>query len=199
MDDAPLDPSRLRVSDKERHAVADVLREAAGEGRIDMEELEERLEATYAAKTYADLVPITADLPTPHRPGSTLQPRPAAGPPVPAPSYDGSFAVMAETRRAGVWQAGETHWAFAMMGTVVIDLRQARFSGRELHITANALMGSIEVIVNPHTHFVVDGVGVMGAFGEGRSKAAPQVGPGSPVVHVRGVAVMGAVEVKRKP
>jgi hypothetical protein len=57
------DPSQLRISDSDRHKVAEVLREAAGEGRIDMDELDERLEATYAARTYADLVPITVDLP----------------------------------------------------------------------------------------------------------------------------------------
>ncbi|MCW2760664.1 MAG: hypothetical protein JWR85_865 [Marmoricola sp.] len=55
--------SRLRVSDADRHRVAELLREAAGEGRLDIEELDERLEAAYAAKTSADLVPITADLP----------------------------------------------------------------------------------------------------------------------------------------
>ncbi len=57
------DPSQLRISDEDRHQVAEVLRKAAGEGRIDLEELDERLEATYKAKTYGDLVPITADLP----------------------------------------------------------------------------------------------------------------------------------------
>src|SRR6188508_243851 len=57
------DPSRLRISDADRHRVGEVLREAAGEGRLDIEELEERLEAAYAAKTYGDLVPLTADLP----------------------------------------------------------------------------------------------------------------------------------------
>src|SRR3954454_16570380 len=57
------DPSQLRISDSDRHRVAEVLREAAGEGRIDFEELDQRLEATYAARTYADLVPITLDLP----------------------------------------------------------------------------------------------------------------------------------------
>ncbi len=44
--------------------MAEELRTAAGEGRIDLEELDERLEATYAARTYADLVPITIDLPS---------------------------------------------------------------------------------------------------------------------------------------
>src|SRR3712207_5042198 len=63
------DPAQLRISDAERHQVAEILRQAAGEGRLDLEELDERLEATYAARTYADLVPITLDLPShPHRP-----------------------------------------------------------------------------------------------------------------------------------
>ena len=57
------DPSQLRISDADRNRVAELLRDAAGEGRLDLDELDERLEATYAAKTYADLVPITVDLP----------------------------------------------------------------------------------------------------------------------------------------
>ena len=83
------DPARLRISDTERHQVAEILREAAGEGRLDLDELDERLEATYAARTYADLVPLTADLPVRGpavRPASQPQPRPrgpagARGPP----------------------------------------------------------------------------------------------------------------------
>ena len=44
-----LEPSRMRISDAERNKVAEILREAAGDGRIDLDELDERLEATYAA------------------------------------------------------------------------------------------------------------------------------------------------------
>lgn len=197
----PYDPARLRISDTERHAVAEVLREAAGEGRIDLAELEERLEATYAAKTYADLAPITADLPSPHRPQPgprQVQPRHPVEPPVPLPTYSGSIGVMAETRRSGVWLAGESHAAFAFMGSVVIDLRLARFSSRELVVNANAFMGSVEVIVNQHTHVLVDGFGVMGSYAEGRSKVPLEAGPHSPVVRLRGIALMGSVEVKRK-
>jgi hypothetical protein len=50
------DPAQMRISDADRHRVAEVLRDAAGEGRLDLSELEERLEATWAAKTYGDLV-----------------------------------------------------------------------------------------------------------------------------------------------
>ena len=69
------DRSRLRISDADRHRVAELLREAAGEGRIDMEELDERLEAAYVAKTYADLVPLTADLPLAGQPHPPVVPR----------------------------------------------------------------------------------------------------------------------------
>lgn len=53
----------LRVSDLEREAVADELREHAGDGRLDTGELSDRLEATYAARTQAELAAVTADLP----------------------------------------------------------------------------------------------------------------------------------------
>lgn len=201
----PYDPGRFRIGDNERNAVADVLRDAAAEGRIDLEELEERLEATYAAKTYADLVPITADLPA-HRPtvgptpGHAVQPRPVPGPPMPAPAYGSSFAVMAETKRSGVWEVGASHTAFSLMGSVVLDLRHARFTTPHITIMANTVMGGVDIIVNPFTHVVVDGVGVMGDFSEKVSRRVPpQVGPDSPVVTVKGVALMGAVTVKRKP
>jgi hypothetical protein len=52
-----------RASDAEREAVADQLRTAAGDGRLDPDELEERLAAAYSARTTGELVPLTADLP----------------------------------------------------------------------------------------------------------------------------------------
>jgi DUF1707 SHOCT-like domain/2TM domain len=67
------DPAQ-RASDTEREAVAERLRTAAAEGRLDADELEERLGAAYGAKTVGDLVPLTGDLPT----------APAAAPAAPA-------------------------------------------------------------------------------------------------------------------
>jgi DUF1707 SHOCT-like domain/2TM domain len=63
-----------RVSDAEREAVADRLRAAAGEGRLDAEELDERLTAAYGARTSADLTPLTADLPAPPTPAPARVP-----------------------------------------------------------------------------------------------------------------------------
>jgi hypothetical protein len=187
------DPSRLRISDADRHRVAEILREAAGEGRLDLDELDERLEAAYAARTYADLVPITSDLPA-EQPQHPARPAP---PSTPATRHDSSIAILAGVDRKGIWEVGPRHNAFAMMGGVDIDLREAVFTSAETVIIANAFWAGIDVIVNERTRVVVEGVGILGAFDQ-VDKVAPQLTPDSPVVRVRGVALMAGVTVVRK-
>ncbi|HEX6248475.1 MAG TPA: DUF1707 domain-containing protein [Nocardioidaceae bacterium] len=198
------DPSRLRISDDDRHKVAEVLRKAAGEGRIDLDELDERLEATFRAKTYGELVPITADLPVrttgalpgiPHVPPPAVQP---SRPMVPATTYPSSFSFMGDCTRRGVWRVPVNHTAFSMMGSVTLDLREAVFEAPEVTINASAIMAGVDILVNPYTQVVVDGVGIMGDFSQARDKAPAQLTAGSPVVRVRGLALMGAVNVRRK-
>jgi Domain of unknown function (DUF1707) len=58
------DRGRLRASDSEREQVAGALQAAFVQGRLTQEELSARAEQTYAAKTYADLTEVIADLPT---------------------------------------------------------------------------------------------------------------------------------------
>lgn len=198
----PHDPHQLRVSDADRHRVAEVLRHAAGEGRIDFEELDERLEAAYSAKTYADLVPITADLPT--RSGSEPGTHPNA-PSVrqsaalePATSFGSSVAIMSETKRQGVWLVPERHTAFSMMGSVRLDLREAQFESRDVTIYANSVMGDVTILVNAHTRVLVDGVAIMADFNESRPKVPAELTPDSQVVRVKGFALMASVSVQRK-
>src|SRR5687767_15961189 len=78
---ASLPARQLRASDADREQVAAVLRRAAGEGRLELAELDERLAAVYAARTYADLEPITRDLPVEGE--SPKPPVPLARPAVP--------------------------------------------------------------------------------------------------------------------
>jgi hypothetical protein len=54
---------RIRTSDEERERIAEILRAAMTEGRLTLQEGEERLAAAYAAKYRDDLKPLTADLP----------------------------------------------------------------------------------------------------------------------------------------
>jgi hypothetical protein len=53
----------LRASDADREAVTDRLRHAAGEGRLEPDELEERVHAALQARTYGELGMLVADLP----------------------------------------------------------------------------------------------------------------------------------------
>ncbi len=53
----------IKASDADREQIAERLRKATGEGRLLAEELEERLEATFAARTYGELDAVVADLP----------------------------------------------------------------------------------------------------------------------------------------
>ena len=55
--------SELLASDADRELVAERLRAAAGEGRLTSEELEERLDRAFSARTEAELEPLVADLP----------------------------------------------------------------------------------------------------------------------------------------
>lgn len=59
----PRGPQRLRASDAEREQVAQVLRAAMSEGRLTLEEGEERLGKVYAATYRNELNPLVADLP----------------------------------------------------------------------------------------------------------------------------------------
>jgi hypothetical protein len=58
--------SRLRASDADRDTAAAVINSAMAEGRLTPEEHSERLDAIYAAKTHAELVPLLEDLPGEH-------------------------------------------------------------------------------------------------------------------------------------
>jgi hypothetical protein len=72
--------SELRASDADRERVAERLRAAAGEGRLTADELEERLERAFSARTDAELEPLTSDLPVPRARPRTASRRPDLGP-----------------------------------------------------------------------------------------------------------------------
>ncbi|MGH3714701.1 MAG: DUF1707 SHOCT-like domain-containing protein [Micromonosporaceae bacterium] len=60
-----MEQPELRASDADRQKVADRLKHAVDEGRLDLGEYDERLAAAYAAKTYGELTALTGDLPGP--------------------------------------------------------------------------------------------------------------------------------------
>ncbi len=86
-------PQRMRASDAEREQIATILRAAMTEGRLTLEEGEERLGAVYAAKFRDELAPFTADLPDGGRQALAETPEARA------------VGRLAARRRAGFWVA----------------------------------------------------------------------------------------------
>src|ERR1700745_1242452 len=87
----------IRASDNERESVVDVLRDAYTEGRLTLDEFEERTSAAYASKTWADLRELTGALPLdpvlgahlPHRHPAQLAAVQQMVPSVPRPRQGG--------------------------------------------------------------------------------------------------------------
>ncbi|MBQ1026867.1 DUF1707 domain-containing protein [Micromonospora sp. C95] len=83
----------MRAADADRQAVAERLRVALDEGRLDLHEYDERLQRAYGARTYAELDALVSDLPVPGGavlpvPGGAVLPTPRQ-PSVPVPAEAG--------------------------------------------------------------------------------------------------------------
>jgi len=76
----------IRASDQERESVVDVLRDAFTDGRLTLDEFEDRTSAAYAAKTWTELRELTSDLPAQPLLGVGLSDRPQAPVSQPAPA-----------------------------------------------------------------------------------------------------------------
>jgi len=196
----------MRASDAERERIAELLRDAVAEGRLQMEEFEQRLDATYKARTHGELDPLVRDLPSSG--GAAVAPvaggRPRTGSMArwsdrvgrPATSR-GAFAFWGGFARWGHWTVSRVFTAFAMWGGGEIDLREANFEDGEVVIRCFAIMGGIKVTVPPELNVEVRGIGIMGGFGE-RAKDDGVPAPDAPRVRITGLALMGGVGVEHK-
>jgi Domain of unknown function (DUF1707)/Cell wall-active antibiotics response 4TMS YvqF len=172
----------MRASDQDREAVAEMLRSAAGDGRITLDELDQRLEQTYASRTYADLEVIVADLPKPGQlsPGDVGELR------LSAPVND--------EKRTGRWQVPPRLYLSSGLGSIKLDFTEAVVRSREIFVEAQAGAGSI-VLVVPEG-YAVDVTGVRSIMGHAKSKVTAPYDSGSPRMVVTGTAFMGDVIVR---
>jgi len=60
---AMTDLSRMRISDADRNGIIDILQRATAEGRLHLDELDDRVTRALAAQTWSDLDPLIDDLP----------------------------------------------------------------------------------------------------------------------------------------
>ncbi|MEU6439193.1 DUF1707 domain-containing protein [Streptomyces sp. NPDC047046] len=185
----------LRASDADRDHYAAILREALAEGRLTAEEHAERVEAVFTARTHADLEPLVADLPRAGTtPGATASTAPAAPAPQAGPQED-LYAVFSQAVRRGHWRPAALIRAYAIFGSVEIDLSEAIFEHRRVTIRAFSLFGSVEIRVPENVTLHGGGSGVLGQFEvEGLQATDPE----APSVDVEGLAILGSVEAAPK-
>ncbi|MGW3943621.1 DUF1707 SHOCT-like domain-containing protein [Streptomyces phaeochromogenes] len=189
----------LRASDADRDRTADILREALAEGRLTAEEHSERVEDVFRAKTVGELEPLVADLPVAHRSrrAATFAPAPNRPTPgtVPPVAEENVVAVFSAAVRKGRWRIGRRTHAYAIFGSVEIDLSEAVFEHQQVVIKAIAVFGNVEVRVPENVSLRGNGGGVLGNFEVDTLDSADH---DAPVVYVDGLAVLGNIEAKPK-
>ncbi|MEV6263290.1 DUF1707 domain-containing protein [Streptomyces sp. NPDC051784] len=188
-------PAGIRASDADRDRIADILREAMAEGRLTADEHAERVDLVYRAKTVGELEPLIQDLPVPG--GGTQQSAGlyASGPEATTGPAENLVAVFSSSTRRGRWRVGGRTNAFALFGSVEIDLTEALFGQRLTVINATSIFGSVEVKVPENISLRGSGTGVFGNF---EVETLESADPEAPVVVVNGYSVFGNVEAKPK-
>jgi hypothetical protein len=191
----PVTAGAIRASDADRDRIADILREALAEGRLDAEEHSERIDAVYRAKTVGELEPIVRDLPAAgRRPGSAAA-RAYGESGDPGGPAENLVAVFSSSTRKGRWRVGRRTNAFSLFGSIEIDLTEALYGQRLSVINATSIFGNVEVRVPENISLRGSGTGIFGNFEVVTLEAAD---PEAPVVVVNGYTVFGNVEAKPK-
>ncbi len=180
----------IRASDRDREAGLQRVQEAFAEGRLDDAEFDERMRAALTARTQAELDVLLADLPAT---------RPAPGP-APAGRGPGRFAIALKSsvRRAGRWRVPERYTTVVYKGDGWLDLRAAELSGPVTTFVAVAYKSRVAVLVPPGVRVEMTGFGVTQGLAD-EEDPGYRLPVDAPVIHVRGIAYKGTVEITTRP
>jgi uncharacterized protein DUF1707 len=195
------EPPAVLASDAEREHTTNVLREAAVEGRLTLDEFSQRVERALAARTRNELEAVTADLPVPATP-TVPAPVTASARPGPVARVTGavrwSVAILSGVVRKGRWRLDAESWAVAILGGCVIDLRGAVISAPVSTINVFTFWGGVEVIVPEGVEVEVNNdIPIMG--GMTVKLSGPPPGPGAPVIRINAVNIMAGTSVRDSP
>lgn len=171
----------LRASDADRERVVDLLREAAADGRLTIEEHGDRMERAYASRTLGELADLTADLAA----SPAAQPVQADTEPV--------MAVFGSDKRVGRWVVPSELPVTAVFGEVKLDLREALLERGEVVIDATVVCGEVTLVVPDGVDVRLSGPTLLGSK---TSKVPRPSHPGAPVVNVRCFVAFGEVTAK---
>lgn len=177
--DQSLPAPSSRVADTDREVAVIRLQEAAADGRLDLSELEERLDAVYAAKTRSDLNALTADLPVSQVP---------AVPDLNLKTKAGSL------KKKGYWQVPAHINAECASGSIKLDFTEADCFQREVTLEVSARSGSVVMVV-PHG-WAVDLDNASASSGSVVNKIRERPRPGAPMLRVSGTVTSGVIKAR---
>lgn len=178
-----------RAADADREAVAEKLRVAVAEGRIDFEELDDRLGQAYSAGTYGQLRALVADLP--------VQSVSERGPDALAEPETLVLKTTApNVRQSGRWVVPQRITAETTSGIITIDFTQATCAHREVAVEAVSKTGWIRLILPPGWAARIDPSSTNTSHI--RNKAAETPDPGAPTLIVTGHPVMGYIRIRQR-
>ena len=180
------------VSPASREQVVQDLAEHFAQDRLTLPEYERRVELAYRAGSADALRDLLNDLTPPATVAAADQTRVAVQAGTKAKNF---LALMSGVVRRGTWTVPARIRAFACMGGIGLDLRDAKLTAPVTDIWVFALMGGVEIIVPPDVRLESDGFAIMGGF-EDQLKEAASNDPNAPVIRVHGLAIMGGVEAR---
>lgn len=155
--------------------MVELLRVAAGDGRLSAEELDDRLERALTARTYAELAPLTADLPA--TPGAALVPPGADAVGATPKDLVRIHVHGSSARRDGRWVVPREMDIKVKGGAVTLDFTEAVITQPLLRITAEVRGGGLRLITRPGIVVDTDDISLHGG-----SVTLPEPpGPGVPV------------------
>src|SRR5215472_2853516 len=186
-------PPAVRVGDRDRDDVARRLQDAFAEGRLDDDEFDQRMRAALTAKVSTELDVLTADLPA-------TAPRPAVPAPADGGPKPGKFAIAYKSsiRRGGRWRVPSRFNCIIYKGTGRLDLRAAELAGPATTMAVTAYKSRVDVLVPPGVRVELTGFGVSKGWSAEEDLEA-RLPADAPVVHVRGIAYKGTIEVSTRP
>ncbi|WP_167103666.1 DUF1707 domain-containing protein [Mycobacterium sp. DL592] len=172
----------MRVSDADRNGTLRRLHNAVALGLIDIGEFEERSAQVSAARMRTELDVLVDDLPGP---GAIVT---SAADRVELRGWLGSL------KRQGEWTVPTRLALVRRVGSVELDLTNARFAGPVVVIELDLVRGSLDLRLPEGASASIDDVTVYGGSARDRRKDAPA--EGSPHVVLTGRVVMGMVNVR---
>ncbi|MES1157843.1 MAG: LiaF domain-containing protein [Haliangium ochraceum] len=188
-----------RVHDVRERAIA-VLSEAFAQDALDVDEFERRVTRAHTTDVAADIEALLADLPnaatTVPSASVALVPAGDAAGALEAPAQT-VYAVFGGVDRRGSWTVPRRFRVVAMMGGASIDLREARFPRGVIDLEVKAIFGGVQILVPPGLAVEVHGTAIMGGF-QNVNRAPPTPDPDAPLLRVRGMALMGGVDISMR-